>query len=308
MNLSVVMASYNGEKYILQQLESIRTQVRQADEVYIVDDCSTDGTVERIKAFIKEHQLKNWCLHVHKENQGWKKSFMEAIEGAKGDLIFPCDQDDIWFSEKLQSMEEMMQKNPRIQLLCSLYKRFCTAGKSCKDTRREDGELILLKARQNIFETAFPGCTYCIRKSLVQQGKAYWEADFPHDAFFWRLAMFSESLYLYKRRFVLWRKHPDSAYALESLALKRADKKKAWLYYALRMQSRLLCFAEEQKGERRKEYTALLQRVRMWLLYRLRFYETGSLRDWLKLAPYHACYDRLRQYFGDLYLRCIRRE
>jgi glycosyltransferase involved in cell wall biosynthesis len=52
MYLSVVISTYNGSKYILEQLDSIRNQTRRADEVMIIDDCSTDDTVEKINNFL----------------------------------------------------------------------------------------------------------------------------------------------------------------------------------------------------------------------------------------------------------------
>ena len=54
MYLSVVISTYNGSKYILEQLDSIRNQTRRADEVMIIDDCSTDDTVEKINNFLKK--------------------------------------------------------------------------------------------------------------------------------------------------------------------------------------------------------------------------------------------------------------
>lgn len=56
------MSSYNGEKYIKEQLKSIQTQERPADEVLIRDDGSTDNTVEIVRQFIKAHHLENWRI------------------------------------------------------------------------------------------------------------------------------------------------------------------------------------------------------------------------------------------------------
>ena len=79
MYLSVVISTYNGSKYILEQLDSIRNQTRRADEVMIIDDCSTDDTVEKINNFLKKYNLNNWKIVKNVENKGWKRNFMEGI-------------------------------------------------------------------------------------------------------------------------------------------------------------------------------------------------------------------------------------
>ena len=56
----------------------------------------------------------------------------------------------------------------------------------------------------------YPGCTYCIRREFVEISKKHWQVDFPHDALFWRMGMFSDSLYSYNMSLIQWRKHTDS--------------------------------------------------------------------------------------------------
>lgn len=102
MKTSVVMSTYNGEKYITEQLDSLRTQSQSADEVIIADDCSTDHTVEIVRRYINQHNLSDWQVIVNQHNKGWRRNFMEAMWSASGDLIFPCDQDDIWRNDKIK--------------------------------------------------------------------------------------------------------------------------------------------------------------------------------------------------------------
>ena len=70
MLVSVAVATYNGERFILKQLESIYNQTEAADEVIICDDCSTDKTVEICKDFIKKRSLSNWRISVNEKNAG----------------------------------------------------------------------------------------------------------------------------------------------------------------------------------------------------------------------------------------------
>ena len=117
MKTSVVMSTYNGEEYIIEQLDSLRNQSRPADEVLIADDCSTDNTVDIVRNYIKKNNLTTWKLVVNKQNKGWRRNFMEAMWSTSGDLVFPCDQDDIWRLDKIEIMTKLMGDNSQIQLL-----------------------------------------------------------------------------------------------------------------------------------------------------------------------------------------------
>lgn len=97
--ISVCMATYNGEKYITEQLASIIAQLSVDDEIVIVDDCSTDRTVEIIMSFGDE-RIK---IHINSINMGVVKAFECAIVKSTGDYIFLCDQDDIWLPTKVQT-------------------------------------------------------------------------------------------------------------------------------------------------------------------------------------------------------------
>ncbi|MCQ2441204.1 MAG: glycosyltransferase [Clostridia bacterium] len=104
LKISVAMTSYNGEKFIKTQLSSLLKQIRKPDEVIIVDDVSTDNTVEIIKDFITENGLYDWKLTVNEENLGFKQNFKKALSLATGDIIFLCDQDDDWCEDTIASI------------------------------------------------------------------------------------------------------------------------------------------------------------------------------------------------------------
>ena len=79
MKTTVVLSSYNGEKYIREQLESILRQTRLPDEVLIADDGSSDSTVEICRTFIRDHGLENWSVQVNAVNKGWADNFSDAF-------------------------------------------------------------------------------------------------------------------------------------------------------------------------------------------------------------------------------------
>lgn len=111
MRISVVIATYNGEAYIEQQLSSICMQTRRPDEIIISDDCSKDHTVEIIRAYIARQNEDIIRLLEHSENQGHYKNFMEGIQNSCGDIVCLSDQDDIWNLSKIEHVESIFDQN-----------------------------------------------------------------------------------------------------------------------------------------------------------------------------------------------------
>ena len=129
-NVSVCMATYNGEKYIAEQLHSILTQINTSDEVIIVDDNSCDNTIKIINS-IGDSRIKIIQL---KENIGHIKAFEVALSIAEKDIIFLSDQDDIWTPRKYQRvLAEFDSKDNPVLVVHGL------------STINSDGELIFSK-------------------------------------------------------------------------------------------------------------------------------------------------------------------
>jgi glycosyltransferase involved in cell wall biosynthesis len=103
VKISIALASYNGQKYILEQLESFSCQSRRPDEVIISDDCSTDETVSLIRKFSLSAPFVV-KLYVNKINLGYAQNFANALSKTTGDLIFLSDQDDVWFPNKINDV------------------------------------------------------------------------------------------------------------------------------------------------------------------------------------------------------------
>ena len=115
MKTSVAIATYNGEKYIIEQLESILYQTQAVDEVIICDDCSQDRTVHIIRDFIVQHELNcTWKLFVNDQNLGYCENFKKAIYLCTGDIVFFCDQDDIWVKNRVEVMAAAIHDKPDI--------------------------------------------------------------------------------------------------------------------------------------------------------------------------------------------------
>lgn len=98
--VSVVMATYNGEQYLSEQIDSILTQSYPVYELIIQDDCSTDGTTSIVRQYMEKYPFIQ--LFVNEQNVGYNENFRRAAMHATGDFVAFSDQDDIWFPQKLE--------------------------------------------------------------------------------------------------------------------------------------------------------------------------------------------------------------
>ncbi len=98
--ISVVIATYNGEQFLSQQLDSIINQTYNNLEIIVVDDKSTDATAAIVAAYSKKYP--NIKLVVNEQNLGYVKNFEKGFLLANGEFVAPCDQDDIWYLDKIQ--------------------------------------------------------------------------------------------------------------------------------------------------------------------------------------------------------------
>src|SRR5262249_2436564 len=111
------MTTYNGEKYLAEQLASFAAQSRKPDELVITDDGSSDDTLTIAREFAGKAPF---AVHVHNNPQrlGIAGNFGHAIELATGDVIFLSDQDDAWKPEKLAAVAAIFERRPEVGLVC----------------------------------------------------------------------------------------------------------------------------------------------------------------------------------------------
>jgi glycosyltransferase involved in cell wall biosynthesis len=102
--ISVALATYNGSQFIREQLDSILTQTYPNIEVIIVDDCSTDNTIDILREYTEIYT--NIQVYVNEQNMGVNQTFNKTLMLCRGDLIAICDQDDIWLPNKLMDSVE----------------------------------------------------------------------------------------------------------------------------------------------------------------------------------------------------------
>jgi len=111
--ISIALCTYNGSRYLQQQLDSITAQVRQPDEMVVCDDASTDATVSIAKKFASLAPFPV-SVCVHQSNLGTVKNFEAAISRCTGDIVVLADQDDVWEEAKLACIEAAFREDPLV--------------------------------------------------------------------------------------------------------------------------------------------------------------------------------------------------
>lgn len=119
--ISIALCTFNGAKYLSEQLESFLSQTRPPDELIVCDDASSDDTVRILKKFA-EKAFFAVEININENRLGYIKNFEKAITLCGGDLIFLSDQDDVWHADKLEIFEQRFNENADVGLV------FCNAN------------------------------------------------------------------------------------------------------------------------------------------------------------------------------------
>lgn len=181
--ISVVICTYNGKKYIREQLTSIIHQTRQPDEIVVCDDCSSDGTLDIVRSILNDWKGIKTIVG-NEKNLGYKKNFEKAIGLSQGDIIFLSDQDDVWDTEKIQKAEAVFKQNPKAVMifhdamlvdenLHMLYPSFWSTmhfnprkfSTGHSYTRLLEGNVVQGSAcafRRSVYTSAIPFCTEAV--------------------------------------------------------------------------------------------------------------------------------------------------
>ena len=207
--ISVCIATYNGEKYINQQLESILKQLGDSDEIIISDDESTDRTLELINGF-KDKRIK-----VYKHTEKIKTSFFldapthnfaNALKHAQGEYIFLADQDDIWLDGKVNKMIAALQEVDFVVSDCIIVNDILEPiAKSYFEAANTK-----LGIWNNLVHSTYLGCNLAFRRKVLEQALPFPQSMVGHDLW---LGLIAESYFkakLLNEPLMLYRKHGDS--------------------------------------------------------------------------------------------------
>jgi glycosyltransferase involved in cell wall biosynthesis len=230
--VSVVMATYNGEKFIATQLESIRAQTLTPCELIVSDDGSVDRTLEIVSAFAETCSFPVY-IRRNPENLGYGQNFLSAALLAKGRYVAFSDQDDEWLPEKLRICVEALEREDAIlcahtvTLVDSTSKRISHYAQNILQT--ETVPPLVLKPWE-----VFLGLTEVFRRDLLdlfpidERGLDNHAMNTPlaHDRWIYFLAFSLGRTALIARPLALYRQHGENVYGgMKKNLLKRLHGK-----------------------------------------------------------------------------------
>lgn len=162
--ISVCIASYNGQKWIELQIRSVLLQLDESDEVVIVDDASTDQTLEVISS-ISDTRIR---IFHNEHNLGVIKTFEKSILLARGQIIFLCDQDDVWHQDKISIFIQAFKQHPETTLILSDAHIIDAAGSVTEKSYFNLRGGFKFGVSRNVIKNNFLGCTMAFKSSLSE--------------------------------------------------------------------------------------------------------------------------------------------
>ena len=161
--ISIAMTTFNGEKFLREQLDSLYAQTVIPDEVVAVDDGSTDSTLKILEEY---HQRFGLQYFSNETRLGINLNFNRALSLCKGDYVAICDQDDIWLPEKIEKlagkMEEVESQNPVL-----IVSDLILSDKSLRPLRKYQSKSFPNSIPLSILGNARQGCCMFLNRRLV---------------------------------------------------------------------------------------------------------------------------------------------
>jgi len=215
--VSVCMATYNGGKFILEQINSILEQITVEDELIISDDSSTDDTIELLQN-LTDPRVK---VLIGNKFRDPIKNFQNALSHAVGDYIFLSDQDDIWVKSKYQDMMQLLTEydlvisdsmivDEQLQVLHPSFFDYFKSGKG------------VLK---NMIKSSYYGSCMAFKKRVLTAALPFPDTkEIGHDLWIGLVAELTGTVYFYKKPLLLYRRH-QSAFTPVNVGKSKRTKK-----------------------------------------------------------------------------------
>ncbi|PLX81867.1 MAG: glycosyltransferase family 2 protein [Desulfuromonas sp.] len=187
--VSVAMATFNGEKYLGQQLDSLLDQDYPEIEIVICDDSSTDGTVPLLKKYARN---SNILLHLNDKNLGYVRNFEKTLSRCRGDYIALCDQDDVWLPQKISRLVSLARQTDR-GLVYSDADLIDGSGQALRKSLRTSYNINYVEDNRRAFYlfNCVTGCTSLVSRRLLDLALPFPPGVIVHD---WWLAFVAARL------------------------------------------------------------------------------------------------------------------
>lgn len=201
--ISVCLATYNGEDFIKEQIDSILPQLTDHDEIVISDDSSTDNTVN----IIKSYEDKRIRLYNNQLSKSPVFNFENALKHAKGDYIFLCDQDDIWLPDKLKTIIPYFEKYDLIVSDCQVVDENLNI--------LENSFFLSLKSGKgfwrNFIKNTYLGCCMAFKKEVLDYALPFPSKIAMHDIWLGLSVELNGRSYFLQKPLMLYRRHNNNA-------------------------------------------------------------------------------------------------
>jgi glycosyltransferase involved in cell wall biosynthesis len=218
--ICVIMSTYNGEKYLREQLQSILDQEDVSVDIFVRDDGSCDGTVEILKSY-KEKGLLDY--YVGKDNLGSGKSFFDLLWNVKlsYDYYALSDQDDFWLSNKLSRAISILDSiNDEIKVYSSNY---TIVDNSLNNIDYRKPRKVYPTFGNSLIENQVTGCTVVMSKAFLKEVRTYAkpQKQYIHDWWIYKTALIFGTLYIDNESRILYRQHSSNTIGLSKNIFKR---------------------------------------------------------------------------------------
>ncbi len=217
--ISIVMATYNGSLYLAEQIDSLVAQSYTNIEIIIVDDCSTDNTLEIVKSF----QLKYPVIKIYSNetNLGYIKNFEKGCLMANGDYIALCDQDDQWHPDKIKNMQAAIGNYPLL---------YCDSI-LCDEELKPIGVNISDRVNSIDFNSCLQQVVFCriyghatlMKKYFLQQAMPFLDV-IPHDWWLCYMATFYGGIKYLPQPLVSYRQHAANIFGVVGSKTRKHNK------------------------------------------------------------------------------------
>lgn len=213
--ISVIMTSYNYEKYIGEALDSVMAQTYSNFEVIVVDDGSSDASVDIIESYVKKNPNVKLLRHEGGKNLGLPKTIRVGVEKAQGDYVAFCESDDRWAENHLEQKVKMINAYEDVAIISNAIKMFGNEedikvrGWVCQHIRKllkQGGTPIDLRYNQS-FNFIPTLSSVMIRKDVIQSLDYNTPVPAWIDFWLYRQILVSHILYFVDEELTFWRQH-----------------------------------------------------------------------------------------------------
>ncbi|MCQ2584335.1 MAG: glycosyltransferase family 2 protein [Treponema sp.] len=274
--ISIAMTTFNGEKYLGEQIDSILSQSYKEFELVVCDDCSTDNTVK----ILREYEKKNSRVHVYEneKNLGFKKNFEKAVGLCTGDFIAFADQDDVWLNDHLEILFSKIGDKDcigggHLNIDSEGNEVFTSEKKEWFPESRKEAFFFVLN--RNIFQ----GSAMLLRKEVCQKYLSIPENVFYHDWWFALCAAGQKGIIYTSLPVLKYRRHNNSVTFSNEVISKKARIKRIFNNADIREEKILL--------ETVKEYFKIAEEIDKPLIHKVIDYREAYINGKIKCIFYY---------------------